>query len=110
MESLTPLLKNNKTFLYAIADLSRDQRLHLLNTASRAQVLSVIEIILNVLAENLKIKDKTLGLMQRYKSKLRDLTENQDWQKRRSSLVKLSKIVANILADVLNSIYQDPNK
>ena len=105
MEGLTPYLKNNKTFLHAVTDLSRNQRLHLLNTASRVQVLSLIEIILNVLSENLAVKEKTLKLMERYKTKLRQIIVDQDWKKRRSSLVKLNKIVATLLSDVLKDIY-----
>ncbi len=106
MAESSDLLTKNKTFLFGFCNFNRNQRKHLLKTATRSQVLSIVEIILNILRENISIPDGVLNLMSKYKHIFRRIIEKQTWKKRRELLMKIAGVIAKIFKKILNGVYE----
>ncbi len=107
MADTSELLKKNKAFLLAFTNFKRNQRKDLLKHASRTQVLSVVEIIVNILNANISIPDVVYRLMEKYKSVFRKLIEKQSWKKRKAILEKITEVVVKIFKRILHEIYAD---
>ncbi len=106
MADNTDLLTKNKTFLFGFNSFTRNQCTHLLKNATRSQVLSIVEIILNILRENIQIPDAVLNLMKKYKHIFRRLIEKQSWKKRRELLMKIGGVISKIFKKILNDVYE----
>ncbi len=106
MAGVSELLQKNKSFLFGLSTFNRSQRTHLLKNASRSQVLSVVEIILNILKNNFKIPDTVFQHMQKYKHIFRRIIEKQPWKRRRELLIKIAAVIAKVLKRILNEIYE----
>ncbi len=106
MGETSELLRKNKVFLYAITHFNRKQRNYLLKNASRPQILSIVEIILNILNFNLEIPQSVYEQMKKYKYVFRKLIEKQSWQKRKALLLKVAGAIVKVFKVVINQIYK----
>ncbi len=100
------LLRKNKVFIYAVTHFSSKQRNYLLKNASRSQVLSIVEIILNILNFNLEIPESVHEQMKKYKYVFRKLVEKQTWQKRKALLLKVAGVIVKVFKKIINDIYK----
>ena len=100
------LLRKNKVFLYAVTHFNSKQRNYLLKNASRPQVLSIVEIILNILNFNLEIPQSVYDQMKKYKYVFRKLVEKQSWKKHKTLLLKVAGVIVKVFKKIINDIYK----
>lgn len=80
-------VKDNIIFLKAIASLPKQQAIGILKCASSPQVIVICQIAKNVLANNLKIKEKYKGILKRQRNVIRSLAQSKLSHKKRSALI-----------------------
>ena len=85
------LIKENLIFLKALAQLSKKQSQQVLKHCTREQANSIAEIAHNMMAKVLRVSEKDLLLLKKYKVLIRKLAE----QRRTQSHKHLQKYLAN---------------
>lgn len=97
----------HRSFLETIPTLKRKQRMLMIAHASRSQVLSIVEVVVNILADNIEIDRDIYNYLNRKRKLLREIAEKQPWQNRRKLLLVLGRGVTVILKGVLPKLFKD---
>ena len=97
-------VKDNIHFLRFIASTPTvKQRQSVLRTASKEQIFSLAEIILNLLQGNLDVSNDTLKVLRSYRKHLRKVATPEkskvSWTKRKEAVVKSAKAISLLLKD-----------
>ena len=99
-------VKDNIHFLRLIASTpSIKQRQTLLRTATKDQVFTLSEIVLNLLKGNIKVSDNTLKVLKSYRKPLRKVARGRQklsLVKRKEATVKAAKAISLLLKDFTN--------
>lgn len=105
-------LQVNKHMLYVLNKAPPKLRKVILQTASNDLIKAICEIVLNILADNHKICNKTKTKLEKYKSQLRDLVKpSRSLAFKRKVLVQkggnfLPILLSSILSGVIGKILQ----
>lgn len=81
-------------------DISEKQKKNLLEAATKEEVLSLCEIVLNFLMRNIPVSDGSKESLYRYRQAYRRLTppkEALDWKQRKDLLTKHSRAIVKLL-------------
>ena len=86
------LLRKNWAFLQSLLrEANAKRREVMLDRANKSQINAISEMVLNVLKRNVPIKPRTLNLLKRYKTVLREIGSRRNSLKRRRAQLKSQK-------------------
>lgn len=105
-------IEENKNFLNLLCNSKRKIQRILIKNASKEQIYSICEIILNILNQNLKIDDKVLKNLSKKKNTLRQLIKKGSLKKKKYLIQKggflqfLIPAIITGLASIVSSIIE----
>jgi hypothetical protein len=102
-------LKRQSRFLHVLLDdtLTRRQKVHFLQRATRDQVLVLGEIAVNVLRGNIAVNDEHTPRLMKYRNSLRRLAQSPDklqWRDRHTVIVQNTQAVLTLLNAVKDNL------
>lgn len=98
------LFSRNIHFLHVLSEAkNKKQRENLIKYATRLQVMSVVEVIVNTLHGNVKISPALFNELKKKKKILRALKARKSWKVKRGYVMNLRKVLNLLLHDILKS-------